>query len=157
MKRVVLKLFLRALSVCDVAVHDHQVVRLPTSISHHASGRFQDAPIPVLVAHPIFHLLAVPRLACLLCRVGHSRAIVGMDLLESRCGLQLFGGIPKHPFVGRAVVDPLPVRIDHGDHVGGVFADCAKQVIARHQLPPDAMDLELLVNGVDVKQQHQPQ
>ena len=78
-----------------------------------------------------------------------------MNLLEKRGALQLLVAVAENSRVGRAVVEPAPGRIHDGDHVGGVLADQAEKLFAFHQLMSNPIDLDLLIDRVDVEEQHQ--
>src|SRR5580698_10211164 len=47
----------------------------------------------------------------------------------------------------------MAVHIDDGDEVGGIFADEAEELFAFEELAPNAMDLELLVDRVEIEKQ----
>ena len=84
---------LRSLALGDVAIHDHQLFRFPLGIENHAGGRFQHQPGTIFMLKAVFQGLADSRAAGLFSRSLDSFAILGMNLLEGRGGLQLFGRI----------------------------------------------------------------
>jgi hypothetical protein len=54
-----------------------------------------------------------------------------------------------------AVVDAPAFHVDDGNKVCSIFTDQSEQFLAFKQLTADAMNLQLLVDAVEVEQQHQ--
>src|SRR6266702_5462914 len=46
------------------------------------------------------------------------------------------------------------MRVDHGDHVGCVFSDEMEKPFPFNESAPDALQLKMLIDGVDVEQQN---
>src|SRR5216684_4465155 len=46
------------------------------------------------------------------------------------------------------------MRVDHGDHVSRVFSDEMEKAFPLYESAPDALQLKMLINGVDVEQQN---
>src|ERR1700674_4706450 len=126
-ERIVCEQFLRPLAFGNVAVHDYQFVSLPFRISDWTRGRFQSAPRPVLVAYPVLHPFPVTAKAGVFGGFQYARAVVRMNLIERRSGLQVLGGVSKNFFIRGTVVEPAAIAIDKRDHVGGVFTDELKK------------------------------
>ena len=49
----------------------------------------------------------------------------------------------------------MSISIDYGDHVRGVFADELKESITLGQLAANPLELQVLIDSVDIKQQDQ--
>src|SRR2546426_12257009 len=49
----------------------------------------------------------------------------------------------------------MPVAVDHRNHVGGILGDECKKLVTLRQLPPNSLQLQMLINGVDVEQQYE--
>jgi len=47
----------------------------------------------------------------------------------------------------------MPITVNDRDHIRSIFGDDFKKLIALVQLAPDSLELDLLVNRVDVKQE----
>ena len=56
--------------------------------------------------------------------------------------------------VCRAVVNALSGAVHHRNHVRRVFGDQLKELVALGQPAPDALQLQMLIEGVNVEQQH---
>ena len=149
------ELLFQPFAVSDVTVHDNQLLYLPGRAGDGAGGGLEYAPRTVLVAHAVFDpppALAAERFPRSLLDL---RAVFGMNLLERRGVPQLFFGVAESLAIGRTVVDAVARGIDQGNHVGRIFADEARQFLALRQLAANAVDLHLLPNRVQVKQQNQ--
>src|SRR3989441_664012 len=77
-----------------------------------------------------------------------------MNLVERRRTFQLFGGVTQHFVIRRAVVEPVPFYIDNGNHVSDIFADKLKELFSLEQASASAVELELLVDSVQIKEQY---
>ena len=153
MKCAVRQHFFRALALADIAVHNHQLFGLPLRVPHGAGGRFQDAPRTVLVAYPVFQPLPLPRGTRLVRRLQHALPVIGMNLLDRRGRLQFLRGVPEYVLVCRAVVNALSGAVHHRNHVRRVLGDQLKQLVALGHTAPHALQLQMLVESVNVKQQ----
>src|SRR5437762_3876117 len=49
----------------------------------------------------------------------------------------------------------MPVAVDHRNHVGGVLGDEFKKLVPLRQFPPNSLQLQMLINGVDVEQEYE--
>ncbi len=78
-----------------------------------------------------------------------------MDLLNRRSIFQVFGRIPQHLLVRGTVVEPAAFAVHQRNHVRRVFADELKKLVTLRQLPADALQLKMLIDRVQVEQQHQ--
>jgi len=76
-----------------------------------------------------------------------------MNLLQWRCRIQFVLAIAEDRLIGRAVVNAMPVPIDHGDHVCSVFTDKLKEAIPLSQLPTDTLQLKVLIDRVNIEQE----
>ena len=135
----------------DIAVHDDQCFHFSQRVLNRARGGFHQPPGSILVAHAIFdtsaHASGTRFPACFL----DFRPIIRMHLFECARVLQLFRAVTQDSLIGGAVVEALAVCIHHGDHVGGIFADQAEQLLPLHQLVPHAVDLELLIDRIEIE------
>src|ERR1039458_2177300 len=77
-----------------------------------------------------------------------------MDLLHWRSQLHFVRRIPENFLVCGTVVEPIPSAIDDRNHVGCVLGDDFKKLIAFGQFTTDPLELDLLIERVDVKQEH---
>ena len=50
----------------------------------------------------------------------------------------------------------MTLAVDERDHVGSVLADQAEELILFDEAPANLMQLPVLVDSVDVEDQHQP-
>src|ERR1035438_4651777 len=91
MKRVMLRLFLGAFAIGDIAIHDHQFGDFSFFITNRSRHGFQDSPRSIFMADAIFELFADSRVPRCACGLQHFETIVGMDLSEGG-GLSQFGG-----------------------------------------------------------------
>src|SRR5271157_4442507 len=78
-----------------------------------------------------------------------------MNLLDRRGPFQLLGRVPEDLLIGRAVVQPAAIAVDECDHIGGIFANQLKELIALRQLASNALELQILINRVKVEKQYQ--
>src|SRR5690348_13832269 len=154
-KGVVHEHLLSPFSLGDIAVNNDQFFGVAVGIADGAGGGFQDAPGAVLMSNTVFQGLAAAGKAGFLGGFDYARAVVGMNLFQGRGLLQLFGGIAKNLLIRGAVIKAPPVAINQGDHIGGILANQAKKLVMLGQLPPDAVQLQVLIDSVDVKQKHE--
>ena len=131
---------LRSFALGDVAIHDDQLFWLTIGILDHAGSRFQYKPGAILVAKAVFQSFSDTRAAGLRSGILNALTIIGVNLLETRRGLQFFLRISQNLLIRHTVENPLPVHIDDGDHVGGVFADQVKQLFPINELTADSMN-----------------
>ena len=99
-------------------------------IQNRARAGFDHVPASVLVAHTVLNGAAFAAGGRFLRRLFRHLTSSGMNLLEKRRALQLLIAVSENSRVGRAIVEPAPVRIHDGDHVHGVLADQAEQLLA---------------------------
>ena len=78
-----------------------------------------------------------------------------MDLIDRGAVAQFCGCIAENSFIGRAVVEPAVFTIHYRDHVGCVFSNELKQLVPLDQLPPDSLQLQVLVHRVEIEQQNE--
>ena len=57
--------------------------------------------------------------------------------------------------IGGAVVQPAAIAVDERDHIGGIFTDELKKLIALGQLASNAVELQVLIDRVKVEKQDQ--
>ena len=107
------------------------------------------------MAYPVFHPLSLAARARFFRCLQNSWAIVRMNLLDGRSVFQLLGRIPKDLLIGRAVVQPTAIAVDERDHVGGIFTDELKKLIALCQLASNAVELQVLIDRVNIEEQNQ--
>jgi hypothetical protein len=103
------------------------------------------------VKNAILQPLAAARAMRLLRRFKNARTVFRMNLFDRRCCGQFLRPIAQHLFVGGAVVDTLPVLVDHGDHVRGIFCDELKQLLALRHTAPHTLQLQMLIDRIDIK------
>src|SRR6185437_3708013 len=154
-KSIVDEHLLGAFAFGDITVNDDQFFGLAFGVADGAGGGFQDSPGTIFVADAVFQRLSPAGKTSLFRRLQHARAVVRMNLLKARGLLQLLSGIAQYLLISGAVVETAAVAVHQGDHVSGVLADQSKQLIVLGQLTPDAVQLEVLVNGINVEQEHQ--
>ena len=78
-----------------------------------------------------------------------------MDLLEGGRRLQFFRRIAENFLVREAIKEPPPVHVHHSDHICGVFANQVKKLFALDKLPADAVNQQVLIDGVKVEEEHE--
>src|SRR5580704_8748522 len=144
------KLFFQPFALGHVAIHDDQFLDLPRSYNRAGSG-LNGAPGPIFVAHAVLQAGARARSSRFRGCLGYLVAIFRVNLVERGSVYQIFACVTQNLFVRRTVVEPLPIRIDHGNHVGRVFRNQAEQFLALHQLLSNGLNLEVLVEGIDVE------
>lgn len=83
-----------------------------------------------------------------------SRDVFRVNLCECGGAFQFFDGVAEHALVRSAVVQAIPLGVDDGDHIGGVFADQAEDLFAFNEPTPNAMYLQLLVDRIQVEKQY---
>src|SRR5712692_4124818 len=145
MECVVLKLFLNALALCDVAIDDDQLRDLPLSVPNGTGSRLKAEPRPIFVTHTVFEAppdAGEPRL--LRC-FDHALAVLRMHLLKRSCRGQLLGRVAKNFLVRGAVVQPFARDFHERDQVCSVFADNTEKFAL-------AAVMESLVCDVDIRQ-----
>src|SRR5580704_13030178 len=147
--------FFSPFPIGDVAVHDYKLVRLSFCISDWARGGFQRAPRTVAMAYSVLQPYSEAGLTGFFCRLQHSRAIIGVNLLERRSVLQILGRIPQNFLIGRTVVQSATVVIDERDHIGCIFADELEKLISLRQPTSNTVELPVLVDGVEVEEQYE--
>ncbi len=99
-------------------------------IKYAARAGFQDVPCAVLVAHSVLNGAADSPGARLSSRFFDEMAVVGVNLIERRCALEVFGCVAENPLVSGAVVETFSVPINDRNHVSCILADQAEQLLA---------------------------
>jgi hypothetical protein len=107
------------------------------------------------MAKTVFECFSDPRTARFLSGLLDAFAIIGVNLLERRRGLQLLGRISEDFLVGETVVNAPALHIHDGDHVRGVIADEVKELFAFEELAADSMNQQILIDGVEVEEKNQ--
>src|SRR5260370_36481026 len=69
--------------------------------------------------------------------------------------MQLLQRIAEDFLIGKTIEDAFAFHVYDGDHVRGILRDEAEELLTSNELAPHAVNLELLIEGVDVKNQDQ--
>ena len=78
-----------------------------------------------------------------------------MDLLRERTSPEILVGISEFVVPG-TVVKAIAIAIHDGNQVLGIFGNQAEHLFLIAQLPANAMDQELLIDGVQIEQKNEP-
>src|ERR1700733_1333813 len=126
MERTMFQESFSPLAFRDISVDDDKSFSLAILSRNCVRGGFEYAPRPILVANPVFETFASTGGVSFFGGLQHTRAIVGMHLIERRCGSQFSRSISQHLFVRGTVVQTMSLPVDQCDHVGGIFGDDLK-------------------------------
>ena len=106
----------------DVSRHHHHLACLTGGVLDHTALRFDVTDAPVPEQHAIFRPLADPRGDGFLKNAFDSFLVVRMNFLK-RIGALQITGVTHALLIGRAVVNSIPVPVQHRDQVGGIVGN----------------------------------
>src|SRR4029077_13597915 len=103
------------------------------------------------MSNAVFQPFSPSSVASFLRSLQYTRAIVRMNLVHGRSCCEFFRAVSKDTLICRTVIEALPLAVDHGNHVRGIFRNQLKELLALRQLAADSLQLPLLVDGVDIE------
>ena len=103
------------------------------------------------MSNAVFQPFSLASVASFLRSLQYTRAIVRMNLVQGRSCCQFFCAVSEDSLICGTVIKALPVAVDHGNHVRGIFRDQLKELFALRQLATDSLQLPMLVDGVDIE------
>ena len=61
----------------------------------------------------------------------------------------------RYSLIRKAVENPAAFQIHDGNHVRRILADQVEELLSFDQLPANAMDLQVLIDGVEIEQENE--
>src|SRR5208282_2681 len=153
-ERIVRQHLLGPLALRDVAVDDYQPSGLAIRSTNSARGGLKHSPRAIFVKDAILQAFTATRDSGLLSRLVHASAVLRVNLFQRRAG-QIARSIAENLLVRGTVIKTVSVLVDHCNHIRGVFADELKELVAFCQLAAYALELEVLIDGVDIEEQYE--
>jgi hypothetical protein len=78
-----------------------------------------------------------------------------MNLFDRGCCRQFLWTVSEYFLIGRTVVETASHRVYDSYHVRRVFAYQLEKFTVFGELAPHALELQVLIESIDVKQQHE--